>query len=71
MVEPLAALSGLDFIEARLTEELAEPLWLVVMLHSHAESIEKHKDDDEPIKPLLFDSASYPKPVGRRKKDMT
>lgn len=32
------------------------------MFHRNANSIEEHKDDDEPIKSLRFDRVSDPKP---------
>ena len=35
-----------------LTQELAEPPRLVVVLDSNAESVEEDEDDDEPVEPL-------------------
>ena len=34
----------------------------MIMFNSHADSIEEHEDDDEPVESLSLDRVSYPKP---------
>lgn len=41
-----------------LTEKLGKPARLVVMLHSHAQCVEEHEENDKPIEPLLLHRAS-------------
>ena len=43
-----------------LTQKLAEPFWLVVVLDCHAQCVKKDQDYDEPVEPLLLDSAPDP-----------
>ena len=37
-----------------LTQKFAEPFRLMIVFHSNTESVEKDKDYDEPVEPLLF-----------------
>lgn len=46
----------------KLTEEIAEPLGLIVMFNGHGGGVEEHKDDDEPIELLRLDGIAYPEP---------
>ena len=39
----------------------------MVVLHGHAESVEKHQNDDKPVKPLLLDGTPDPESVSLRK----
>lgn len=48
--------------EKVLTEKIGEPLRLIVMFNCHADGIEEHKDDDEPVELLRLDGAPYPEP---------
>ena len=50
-----------------LTKEFAEPFWLVIVLHGHTESVEKHQDDDKPVEPLLLDGTPDPESASLRK----
>lgn len=45
-----------------LTEEIGQPLGLTVMLHGHADSVEEHENDDEPVEFLRFHGFSNPVP---------
>lgn len=49
-------------IESKLTEEIGEPLRLIVMFNGHADGVEEHKDDDEPVELLRLDGIAYPEP---------
>lgn len=40
------------------------------MLHGHADSVEEDQDDDEPIEPLLLDSAPDEEPEKEEQKSM-
>lgn len=46
----------------KLTKEIGEPFRLIVMLDGHADGVEEHKNDDEPIELLRLDGITYPKP---------
>lgn len=50
------------FIKGRLqlTQKLGEPPRLAIVLHGHANGVEEHKHDDEPIEPLRLDSVPNP-----------
>ena len=48
-----------------LTEELSQPVWLIVMFHRDAASVEEHEDDHKPVEPLLLHNATYHKPSHR------
>lgn len=45
-----------------LTEEVGQPLGLTVMLHSYADGVEEHENDNEPVEFLRFHGFSYPVP---------
>ena len=45
-----------------LTEELCEPLRLVVMLHCNTHGVEKHQHNDEPVEKLSLHRLTDCKP---------
>lgn len=53
-------------IELTLTQKLGQPRWLIIVFHGDTNRIEEHKNDHEPVKPLLFYSVADFKPKKER-----
>ena len=46
---------------SQLTQEVCEPVWLVIVLDSHSAGVEEDQDDDKPKPPLLLTHTTDPK----------